>query len=257
MKAENKNEFLLIRNLLKPVRTVEKPEIKTDNEFENIKLRKTEPVVDKVEEKRLLSNAETQHDFSKVKLRKINPTIDKDKAVCEKIIPVRDRKDVDNNNNMNNKESASVVRDKSEESRRTDSAADGPENIKLLTKESFKLRENSVEKSFISLNSSKGEPKKSFIDCDCSPFAGNIFTKRVDILMRFLIKVSEKRSAVAKEERQESSKFCLLFVMCAILLLGALWWRLHIDKKEAIIVSESGKQNQSFNYEYFDIVKWP
>ena len=102
MKAENKNEFLLIRNLLKPVRTVEKPEIKTDNEFENIKLRKTEPVVDKVEEKRLLSNAETQHDFSKVKLRKINPTIDKDKNVSEKIIAVRGRKDVDNNNNMNN-----------------------------------------------------------------------------------------------------------------------------------------------------------
>ena len=75
--------------------------------------------------------------------------------------------------------------------------------------------------------------------------------------MRFLIKVSEKRSAVAKEERQESSKFCSLFVMCAILLLGALWWRLHLDKKEAIIVGESGKQNQSFNYEYFDIVKWP
>ena len=178
MKAENKNEFLLIRNLLKPVRTVEKPEIKTDNEFENIKLRKTEPVVDKVEEKRLLSNAETQHDFSKVKLRKINPTIDKDKNVSEKIIAVRGRKDVDNNNNMNNKESASVVRDKSEESRRTDNAADGPENIKLLTKESFKLRENSVEKSFISLNSSKGEPKKSFIDCDCSPFAGNISTRK-------------------------------------------------------------------------------
>ena len=61
---------MIIKNLLKPVKTLEKPQTKTENEFEAIKLRKTETVDDKSQLKVLDSNIEKENEFCKVKLRK-------------------------------------------------------------------------------------------------------------------------------------------------------------------------------------------
>ena len=65
-----KSDFLMVKNLLKPIKTLEKPQTKTENEFEAIKLRKTETVDDKSQLKVLDSNIEKENEFCKVKLRK-------------------------------------------------------------------------------------------------------------------------------------------------------------------------------------------
>ena len=86
-----KNEILLIKNLLKPVKTVDRPAIKTDNEFESIKLRKTETLDDKIQEKSLSSHSENGNEFFNDQLRKTKSPNEKDN---DKIDAVSKKKDI-------------------------------------------------------------------------------------------------------------------------------------------------------------------
>ena len=65
-----KSDFLMVKDLLKPIKTLEKPQTKTETEFEAIKLRKTETVDDKSQLKISDSNIDKENEFCKVKLRK-------------------------------------------------------------------------------------------------------------------------------------------------------------------------------------------
>ena len=144
-----KNEILLIKNLLKPVKTVDRPAIKTDNEFESIKLRKTETLDDKIQEKSLSSHSENGNEFFNVQLRKTKSPNEKDN---DRIDAVSKKKDIKRSNKEDLLESASILRKKSEESQeRVDTTDNSLGNSKLTTKEcnkeNYQVKETVLEKS--------------------------------------------------------------------------------------------------------------
>ena len=144
-----KNEILLIKNLLKPVKIVDRPAVKTDNEFESIKLRKTETQDDKIQEKSLSSHSENENEFFKVQLRKTKSANEKDN---DRIDAVSKKKDIKRSNKEDLLESASILRKKSEESQeRVDTTDNSLGNSKLTTqecnKENYQVKETVLEKS--------------------------------------------------------------------------------------------------------------
>ena len=155
MQEMGKNEFLLMKNLLKPVKIIDRPVTKPDFEFETVKLRKTESTDNKIQEKNLLANNEPmeEHEFSKVRLRK---TKSSSKTDDNSINPVPRTNDIKRNNNKETLlENASILRKKSEEScietsgEIVDNRRDTLNNIKLATKEfhkeTYQLKEEWVE----------------------------------------------------------------------------------------------------------------
>ena len=154
MQEMGKNEFLLMKNLLKPVKIIDRPVTKPDFEFETVKLRKTESADNKIQEKNLLANNEPmeEHEFSKVRLRK---TKSSSKTDDNSINPVPRTNDIKRNNKETLLENASILRKKSEEScietsgEIVDNRRDTLNNIKLATKEfhkeTYQLKEEWVE----------------------------------------------------------------------------------------------------------------
>ena len=103
---------MIIKNLLKPVKTLEKPQTKTENEFEAIKLRKTETTDDKNQLKVLESNIEKENEFFKVKLRKTESLTNNEKENQSSKSKFEKRK-CQNKRKENILSSASVTRKKS------------------------------------------------------------------------------------------------------------------------------------------------
>ena len=129
----------MVKNLLKPVKTQEKIETKIENEFEAIKLRKTEMLDDKSQLKSLQSNGEKDNEFRKVKLRKTETEAStnnekENQSSKSKFV----KKNCQNNSRKNILRSASPSSKKSLESQEmiTDVRDVGSKNINLGTKES-------------------------------------------------------------------------------------------------------------------------
>lgn len=107
-----KSDFLMVKNMLKPIKTLEKPQTKTENEFEAIKLRKTETADDKNQLKVLESNIEKENEFFKVKLRKTESLTNNEKENQSSKSKFEKRK-CQNKRKENILSSASVNREKS------------------------------------------------------------------------------------------------------------------------------------------------
>merc|ERR1712141_239263 len=107
-----KSDFLMVKNLLKPIKTLEKPQTKTENEFEAIKLRKTETVDDKSQLNVLDSNIEKENEFCKVKLKKTESLTNTEKENRSSKSKFRKRK-CQNTEKENILSSASVNKKKS------------------------------------------------------------------------------------------------------------------------------------------------
>lgn len=151
---EAKNEFLMVKNLLKPVKIADKSkEIRPEFEFETLKLRETKSGGDKIQE----NSDALEPEFARIQLRR-TPTILEN---VEKNDPPKraksQRRKIERTENNGEKESrvrsASVPSKKSKESRETDNnnnGDDGLESIKDSTKDCFKENyqlEESAEKS--------------------------------------------------------------------------------------------------------------
>ena len=150
-----KNELLFMKNLLKPVKFIDKPVCKPEFEFENVKLRKTEAHDNKTSEKHLTSNDETEakHEFNRISLRKTKPLLENHNQIISKVPRKNDIK-------FDNKEtllgSASILRKKSVEETQESRTGDCPDNvadctdssehIKLVTKQCFKDNQHLTEK---------------------------------------------------------------------------------------------------------------
>jgi len=102
----------MVKNLLKPVKTLEKPQTKTENEFEAIKLRKTETVDNKSQLKVLDSNIEKENELCIVKLRKTESLTNNEKENQSSKSKFRKRK-CQNTEKENILSSASVNKKKS------------------------------------------------------------------------------------------------------------------------------------------------
>ena len=107
-----KSDFLMVKNLLKPIKTLEKPQTKTETEFEAIKLRKTETVDDKSQLKISDSNIDKENEFCKVKLRKTESLTNNEKENQSSKSKFEKRK-CQNKRKENILSSASVNREKS------------------------------------------------------------------------------------------------------------------------------------------------
>ena len=109
---------MLVRNLLKPVRTIEKTPTKKENEFEAIKLRKTETVTDKSQSNILESNSGKENEFREIKLRKTESLNNNEREDQSSKSKFRKKNSL-NNNKENILTNASVLRKKSLESQDT------------------------------------------------------------------------------------------------------------------------------------------
>ena len=153
----------MVKNLLKPIKTLEKPQTKTETEFEAIKLRKTETVDDKSQLKISDSNIDKENEFCKVKLRKTESLTNNEKENQSSKSKFRKRK-CQNKRKENILSSASVNEKKSLEIESPElitNVTDGvTENINLQT---IKTRSYSEGKQTTGTNSRAedlGEMKK-------------------------------------------------------------------------------------------------
>ena len=65
---------------------------------------------------------------------------------------------------------------------------------------------------------------------------------------------------VTDQKRKENSKIYLLFVLAFMFLLGLIIRRMDTPGQKfpaEDLLNERLRQNQTFNYDYFDIIKWP
>ena len=64
---------------------------------------------------------------------------------------------------------------------------------------------------------------------------------------------------VTDQKRKENSKIYLLFVLTFMFLLGLIIRRMNTSEQKLAedLLNERLGQNQTFNYDYFDIIKWP
>ena len=151
---EAKNELLMVKNLLKPVKIADKSkEIRPEFEFETLKLRETKSGGDKIQE----NSDAIEPEFARIQLRRTPTILEKvEEKVPSKRAKSQHRKIERTENNSVNESrarSASVPSKKSKESRETDNnnGDDGLESIKdSTTKDCFKENyqvEESAEKS--------------------------------------------------------------------------------------------------------------
>ena len=148
---EAKNEFLMVKNLLKPVKIVDKSkEIRQEFEFETLKLRETKSGGDKIQE----NSDALEPEFARIQLRRTPSVLEN----VEKNTPPpkrakSQRRKIEKTEKKESRvRSASVPSKKSEESQETDNnnGDDRLESIKGNTKECFKENyqlEESEEKS--------------------------------------------------------------------------------------------------------------
>lgn len=150
---EAKNEFLMVKNLLKPVKIVDKSkEIRPEFEFETLKLRETKSGGDKIQE----NSNPFEPEFARIQLRRTPSLLEN---VETKPPPPKraksQRRKIERTEKSGETESrvrsASVPSKKSEESRETDNnnEEDGLKSIKDSSKECFKENyqlEESTEK---------------------------------------------------------------------------------------------------------------
>ena len=149
---EAKNEFLMVKNLLKPVKIPDKSkEIRPEFEFETLKLRETKSGGDKIQE----NSDALEPEFARIQLRRTPTILEK---VEEKVPPKRAKSQhrkierTENNSVKESRARSASVPSKSKESRETDNnkGDDGLESIKESTKDCFKENyqvEESAEKS--------------------------------------------------------------------------------------------------------------
>ena len=155
---EAKNELLMVKNLLKPVKIVDKSrEIRPEFEFETLKLKETKSGGDKIQE-----NSEPfEPEFARIQLRRTPSVLEnvetsvppKKRAKSQRIKIERTEKNGETESRVR---SASVPSKKSEESRETDNnnGDDGLKSIKDSSKDCFKENyqlEESAEKSLAKL----------------------------------------------------------------------------------------------------------
>ena len=132
-----RTEFLKVKDLLKPVRTIAKTRAREENEFEAIKLRKTETVHDKSQSNILHSNIGKENEFCKVKLRKTEQSLTNNENENQSSKSKFREKNFQNNSKENISRSSSVhQRKKSLESQeiiQTDVREDEVRNIQVET----------------------------------------------------------------------------------------------------------------------------
>ena len=281
-----KNEILLIKNLLKPVKIADRPAVKTDNEFESIKLRKTETLDDKIQEKSLSSHSENENEFFKVQLRKTKSPNEKDN---DRIDAVSKKKDIKRSNKEDLLESASILRKKSEESQeRVDRTDNSLGNIKLTTKEcnkeNYQVKETVLEKSRdkVKIPSHNFEMREKDEKClilrtliidgklnfsqrmakevEKLSFCHSLtFKKGLKPVLGTTLILGESKNGT-DQKRKENSKIYVLFVLSFMFLLGLIIRRMDTTEQKLSaedLFNERLRQNLTFNYDYFDIIKWP
>ena len=155
---EAKNEFLMVKNLLKPVKIVDKSkEIRPEFEFETLKLKETKSGGDKIQE----HSEPFEPEFARIQLRRTPSVLEnvetnvppKKRAKSQRRKVERTEKNGETESRVR---SASVPSKKSEESRETDNnnGDDGHKSIKDSSKDCFKENyqlEELAEKSLAKL----------------------------------------------------------------------------------------------------------
>ena len=238
---------MLVKNLLKPVRTIEKTQTKKENEFEAIKLRKTETVNDKSQSNILQSNIRKENEFREVKLRKTESLTNNEREDQSSKSKFRKKNSL-NNNKENILRNASVLRKKSLERQEiiTEVGQNETEIINLEGKETHKSK-------------LRAEMREYPGDCERRRVVSELQKPSQYSSESFLSTfISNPSNDIVISDAGRSQREFLLCLASFVCFIGFLAMIAMTETKQAShLINKELESNQSFNYDYFDIIKWP